>query len=305
MDSNSRRGNRTLRAPSRANAIRWWQWIIVVMVLVWAGALFSRNTIRAYWWANRLAVADSKSARWMYVRRLQSLGDRVVPAVSGLLQDESSDLRSMALTALHHAPGRQARDLLLRACADPDEEVRRAAVSGLVIRGDEPAVSALASVAAKGDERTAMIATYGLRAIATDAASGAIIGLLRSSPHAGVRVEAIDALAALRVRRAVEPLIDALDDSGVFEGMTEGDTRALRAYESVRGVAVRESGFPADATLALPDHRVVGNAAARSLSVITGHSFDDGDPPSSDRRGLQEAWRAWWKDGADETSLAP
>jgi HEAT repeat protein len=275
------------------------------MVLVWVAAFLARNTIRAYWWANRLAASDSLDARWMYVCRLQSLGDRAVPAVSGILRDDSPDIRRMAATALHHAPGREARDLLRRACADPDEQVRRAALAGLALPGDGPAVDALLSVAAESDERFAMLATYGLRGIATHESSEALIDLLESSPHAGVRIEAIDALAALRVRAAVEPLIDALDDSEVFEGMTEGDIRASQVYEGARASLIRRFVFPADAALALPDRRVVKEAAAHALPVITGHSFDDDSTFSSEGSELQEAWRAWWEEEADKNESPP
>jgi HEAT repeat protein len=298
----SLRGIDTLQ-EARASRFRWWHWVIAAMVLVWVVAFLARNNIRAYWWADRLAASDSLDARWMYVCRLQSLGDKAVPAVSGILQDDSPEIRRMAVTALHHAPGREARDLLRRACADPDEEVRRAAFSGLATRRDEHTLAEIAAMVP--DERTAMIATYCLRGIATHEAREAIIDLLKSSPHAGVRIEAIDALAALQVRAAVEPLIDALDDSDVFEGMTEGDIRASQVYEGARASFIREWLFPVDATLALPDRRVVREAAAHALSVITGHSLEDDDKLSSDGSELQQAWRTWWEEEADKNESAP
>lgn len=292
-------------ASAPARGAGWWRWIIIMMILAWAAALLSRNVIRAYWWADRLRAADSENARWMYVRRLQSLGDRAVPPMAGLLQDDSVELRSMAVTVLHYARSQRALELLLRACGDPAEDVRRAAIGGLVARGDERAVAQLAAIAATHDERTAMISTAGLRAVATDPAKRALVDLLRFSPHPGVRVEAIQALAALQVLGAVEPLIEALSDSTVFEGMTEGDIHAMRTFESVKDTIVRDFSLPADAVLNLPDRRVVGKTAARALSAITGHSFDGSAALASDMTRLQQAWRSWWKDAAPETVKEP
>jgi HEAT repeat protein len=263
------------------------------MVVLLAGAVLSRNLIRAHWWTHRLSRTESVEKRQIYVQCLASLGDRAVGPVSKLLESDEAELRSMALKVLHYARGERALQLILRASHDPDEQVRRAAVRGLVVRGDERAVSELASIAAAGEERTAMMATAGLRGVASDVAKSALIDLLTSSPHPGVRIEAIDGLAALRAKEAIEPLIDALADSAVFEGMTEGDIEAKRAIQSVKDSLARDFGLAEDVKLALPDRRVVGETAARALSAITGHSFDDDPELAADSAGLQEAWRKW------------
>ena len=228
MSSKHPQEDPSLGAVSRRCSTAWPRWTIIAMVVLFTAAVLSRNLIRAHWWTHRLSTAGSIEKRQVYVQRLASLGDRAVGPVSRLLESHEAELRSTALTVLHYAGGERALQLILRASHDPDDQVRRAAIRGLVVRGDERAVSELASIAAAGDERTAMMATAGLRGVASDAAKSALIDLLASSPHPGVRVEAIDGLAALRAKEAIEPLIEALTDSAVFEGMTEGDIDAKR-----------------------------------------------------------------------------
>lgn len=270
------------------------------MILLWLTAILSRNVIRAHWWAHQLAAAESPNARLGYFYRLASLGDTAVPAVSTLLASDDAGLRSFAVAVLHHAPGDRTFQRLMQASRDVDLDVCRLAVQGLAMRREKRSVSDLASIVAASDERRAMIATAALADVGSEPAKRALIDLLRSSPHPGVRVEAIEGLETLRARGAIEPLIDALNDDAAFEGVTERGMTAVRAFEAVRADLARSSDRPEAVSLHVEDRHVVWRSARRALRTITGHSFDFTEAAVADRITVAKTWRDWWRSKANE-----
>jgi len=280
-------------------------WIVAGMVLLWVVVILSRSTIRAHWWVHRLQTTDSADARLVYFYRLASLGDRAVPAVSRLLNAKDAGLRSFAVGVLHHAPGDDAFTLLVRVCRDTDPDVARIALQGLGLRGDERCVEELASIATGDEECRAMMAVASLSRTDSDAAKCVLIDLVRTSPHVGVRVEAIEGLEAIRTREAIGVLIEALQDDAVFEGVTEGDLAAARVFEAA-GVDPRQRfDHPERASLRIDDRHVVWRRAARALRTITGHSCAFSDEETADRAAVAEAWRRWWRSVGTRDSVLP
>lgn len=275
------------------------------MLLLWLAAILSRNTIRAHWWAYRIASTASPVERLGCFQRLASLGDKALPAVNGLLTSDDAELRSFAVGVLHHAPSGRAFDLLLTACRDVDPDVARLAVGGVVMRGAERAVKALTTLTGSDNERHAMIAAAALGDIGSGSARQALTALLRSSPHVGVRVEAITGLEALQAREAIDPLIDALDDTAVYEGITERDMRMRRAFDAAGADRAVELGLPLDASVHLENRHVVWRYAARALRNLSGHSFDFAADESADRSAVAQAWRAWRQEQAKDAGSLP
>jgi hypothetical protein len=267
--------------------------IIIVLVALWAGAMLSRNTLRAYWWTHRLASAGSAQERLSCFHRLSALGSAAVPAVSRLLTHEDPGLRSFAVGVLQHAGSVRATELLMEACHDDDEDVARLAIQGVALTDDERAVTLLTAFADQSTERRAMMATAALADLGSSDASRALIELLQTTKHTGVRVEAIESLGQLRSDEAVGPLIDLLDDESVFDGVTERDRMILRAFEVVRlRPELAQNGTTAQ-TVEVDTHHVVWQSADRALRLITNHVPDQPVAQGATRTAIAEAWREW------------
>jgi HEAT repeat protein len=280
--------------------------VVIGMLVLWLAAILSRNVIRAHWWAHRLAVVESPDERLAYFRRLTNLGETAVPAVSRLLSSDDAGLRSLVVGVLHHAPGDRASNLLLQAARDTDPDVVRLAIQGLAIRRDQKTAQSLASIAASADQRKAMMATAALGNVGSGAAQQALIDLLQSSPHTGVRIEAIDALANLQAQDAVRHLIGALDDEAVFEGLTESDIMASRVFEAAQSSLALPPGSVQGASVHTERRHVVWECAHRALQLITGYTPGSDKPDASDRPVVAKAWHDWL-DGTrtDDVSASP
>ncbi len=263
------------------------------MLVLWLTVILSRNVIRSHWWTYKLETAAVPQQRFAYFHRLCSLGDRAVPAVSKLLASPDSGLRSFAVGVLHHASGNTAFELLAAACRDQDDDVARLAIQGLAVRVDGRNVAVLADVAAGEGVRRGMMSAAALADIGSTAAIQVLIDLLETSASAGVRVQAIEGLQDLRAESAVEPLVVALGDDGVYEGVTEGSLRAQRAFDEAAVDVAEDWRQGVGTELRLPGRHVVWKCADRALRSITGYSPDGSDERDFGARGAAEAWRAW------------
>ena len=294
-------------AGGRTERLAWW--VIGVVLALCLSAVLSRNVIRAYWWADRLAAAVSPNERLGYFYHLTGLGDTAVPAVLPLLADEDAGLRSFGVGVLHHAPGDRAFGLLVRAAQDADLDVARLAMKGLAVRAGARSVKELSTIAktpAPGDERRAMIATTALADLGSEAAVHCLLELLRSSPSSGVRVEAIEGLAMLRAEEAVEDLVAGLDDDSVFEGVTERDIVASRVYQRAAGDLTHQLDLPETTRLVVKKRHVLWKRAAEALQAITGHSPHGVQQEFVEKSKTAKAWRDWWIErGAQGTAASP
>ena len=280
-------------------------WTVAGMIVLWLAVLLSRNVIRAHWWTYRLAAAKTPTARMTYFYRLAALGDVAVPAVSRLLRSSDPGVRSFAVGVAHHASGQEASALLVRACDDPDVDVARLAIQGLGIHGDGAHVNVLRSIAVADDRHRAMIATAALAGVNSVPAKKALIDLVRRSPHAGARVEAIKALGTLRAVEAIDVLIEALNDGAVFDGVLESDRTAVRIFQTAKGDLMREFEIPEDAFVGVEDHHVIWESAAKALRTITGRSHDFSAEEAANQALVAEAWRNWQQAAKPENPTSP
>ncbi len=230
----------------------------------------------------------------MHFHRLVNLGPSAVPAVSKLLASEDPGLRSFAVGVLHHARCDRATALLLQACRDEDIDVARLAIQGIALRGDEQAVRSLASIAISGEQHRAMMATAALADTGSSQAEQVLVDLLQLSREIGVRIEAIEGLANLQTPKAIEPLINLLDDDSVYEGVTEQETMASRVFEAVRSQDAQSLDGIEDQALVVEEHHVVWKCADRALRTITGYTPELVETEATDRLTLARAWRDWW-----------
>jgi HEAT repeat protein len=202
----------------------------------------------------------------------------------GRMVDLGAEVRAAAAAALAGIDSPLAHDGLLRAMRDPDDDVRVAAVRGLRERGDPAAVEplAIAVMSWVGPERARSrsealdaLAALGppdlLRRIAADltersadqaAADAAAVGRLAVAAEGGAAGASVDELLAelrdgpdpgrarmllvWRGAESVEPLVDALDDTGAQReaALALGSLRDSRAVEPLSEL-LRSSGDPA------------------------------------------------------------
>jgi HEAT repeat protein len=128
----------------------------------------------------QFACSPEWEKRWWAVRALAGIpGEAARTAAMEALHDSEAAVRQCAAMALGSHPAASARRALAAALADPDPLTARLAGDSLAAQG-EPAVEELAAAAA--------------------------------SPAAGVRIQAVRALARLRHPTAISALFRALDD---------------------------------------------------------------------------------------------
>ncbi len=269
------------------------RWVVATMLVLWLTVILSRNVIRSHWWTYRLETAAVPQERFAYFHRLCSLGDRAVPAVSRLLASPDNGLRSFAVGVLHHAEGNTAFELLAAACRDQDDDVARLAMQGLAMRADGRNVTVLADVAVEDGVRRGMMSAAALADIGSTAAIEVLIDLLETSPSPGIRVQAIEGLKNLRAESAMESLVAALGDSGVYEGVTEGSLRAQRAFDEAEADVAEDWRQGVGTELRLSGRHVVWKCADGALRSITGCSPDGSGEGAFGVRGAVEAWQAW------------
>jgi HEAT repeat protein len=268
--------------------------IIAVMVLLWLLVILFRNDIRAHWWAYRMSRTSSQEQRMSCFLRLASLKDRAVPAVLPLLNEPDAGVRSFAVAVLHHGTSEKALHGLVTASEDADSDVRRSAIQGLALRGDPPALEALERLLREGDKRRAMMAANALGLVPAPDACRILMQAVTSHPRPGVRVEAIRALADARATEAVPALIGALTDLGVYEGMTEADTKAVAGFDAVAAQFMAREGLSELPAIKVKKRHVVGECALEALLAITGRESSDGVWEQSRADELAADWRAWW-----------
>ena len=230
---------------------------IVAMVVVWAMVMLQRNAIRARWWEYQLVRVESLEDRARYLALLANLGDRALPAAERLLHSEDASARSYGLVILNQASSPRAGQLLRRAAADPDPDIRRGAVRGLGARGD---LAALAEIVQSSDSLAACAAVEALASIGSAEAIEVLIAQASQHPLVNVRVQAIECLGELEAAQAVGVLTDCLEDGTVFEGATLAERSAARVIQAA------SPGQPVE----WPGSRTVADFAAAALERITG-----------------------------------
>jgi HEAT repeat protein len=228
---------------------------IAILVILWLVAMACRNQIRAQFWAYRLRNTEDLTVQTQYLARLASLGNAAIPAARSLLADGNPTVRSQGLVILNHAPDPAATELILLATRDPDEWMRESAVRGLAARND---VDALISILKRDDATTAGAAADALASMRIERAIPVLIEQLDPARPTAIRVEVIQALARMKAAQAIPALQNCLEDQTSFDGLTVSEKSAHNA--------VAEMSPHADVTW--PSDRTIADFAARALAEI-------------------------------------
>ncbi len=239
---------------------------------------------------------DSPIARGHYFARLAALRDDAVPAAAALLSDPNPQTRALGAAVLKFAKSERARDLLLAALHDSDEDVRHIAALGLAMHHDSRALGELLKLVTAGDPAGAGAAVVALGRIGGDEAVDLLIRAARSHPAIQVRGQAIDELSALGVRKAVPVLIECLSDEAALPGRPVFD-RTMERVREVLQETQRASSAPSARLMPAPTWpKTVADLAARALRQLTGESFgfSSADPPERKRAAIQ-LWQQWWQ----------
>jgi HEAT repeat protein len=134
-----------------------------------------------------------------------------VPALQSALASHDPDKRWWAVVGLAHIGGERATTLLLAAAADPDNNLRAAAIHGL---GRQPAPAALPFLLQTLDDPSDYLARLAADALIAlgPVAVPALIEALEHSPQSRVRTYAARALALIADTSAIPVLFRALED---------------------------------------------------------------------------------------------
>jgi|GEM_PF-3796530 len=266
---------------------------IVIMAAMFTAALGARNVIRAHWWTWRLSICESDVQRAAYVGRLQSLGTTAVGPSMSLSTDPDPDVRLAGVRIWRTIPDERSVSAMALLVGDSDARVRRATILGLGDLGTPSAIELLKDVIGSDNERDAMIAAAALGRMRSQASAPVLARALQSSRHAGVKVQIIECIDQGRRIDLIGALIDILEDTAVFSGLTEGQIHAQRVFAAVRSDAAAQLGDDGSRTLEMETSHVVGRRAADTLRTLTGQSFgyDVGDAKA--RSAAILCWRDW------------
>lgn len=267
--------------------------MLVVLALACTALLVFRYPLWARWWGHRLVQTDDSQERLGYVLRLAGLGEASVPVAADLLEQNDVELRSFGVFLLSRVNTPVSTRHLRRAVDDADADLRRMALQEYARR---PGAEVAAELVRRLDDPRPDVVGWAAVGLATDhldAGLAALTHAARSHADAGVRVQAIQALALTNRCEPVDALIDCLDDMSRYTGWTAIDASAARAIQSAGG---RSASFgaadSADASDAPPEY-IVGQEADRALRALTGVSFDyQVDDPEARRKAIA-AWREW------------
>ncbi len=267
--------------------------MLVALAVACAVLLVFRYPLWARWWGHRLVQTDDSQERLGYVMRLAGLGEASLPIAADLLEQNDVELRSFGVFLLSRVNTPVSTGHLRRAIDDADVNLRRMALQEYARR---PGAEVAAELVRWLDDPRPDVVGWAAVGLATDhlgAGLAALTHAARSHADAGVRVQAIQALALTNRREPVDALIDCLEDMSRYTGRTAIDASAARAIQSAGGSSASFSAADsADAPDAPPEY-IVGQEADRALRALTGVSFDYQVDDAEVRRRAIAAWRDW------------
>jgi len=279
---------------------------IGILLTLFCTVILFRNTIRAHYWATRLAASEDIASQGYYLACLASLSETAHGAVQRLAHDPRPNVRALAVYALQRLQPNSGINGLNTLLADADDAVRESAATALVFNGRPEAVSALCEAARSDDAKTAAAAVSALGRIEATPALRTLCATVRSHSDAYVRAQAVEALmdviltgdgrwanafptpgAATQPEQSCDPLdilVNALGDSGTFSGLPSLE-RQKHGAERFAGASSRPSAAGT---------RTVREFAAACLSTLTGKPVDSSGPWSEERkRATVEQCRQW------------
>ncbi|HWL92263.1 MAG TPA: HEAT repeat domain-containing protein [Phycisphaerae bacterium] len=287
-----------------------------------------RNTIRAHWFAWRVARATDLQERVYYVSKLSGLGESAFPVLQKLaLENADPSTRSLTIFALKACSHPEAVWTLGSMMHDPDQAVRESAATALAFMVDKkhlPPLELLARTARSGDkdgDLGAAAAAAGLGRIEPKFSCLPLNFALAAKPGPLARAQAIESLGVLAMAHtgSIESLLgpfkpdDVLpgfpypkNECGMFVNLVrslndleefagplaiEREIAEARQFLSASGKAV-ETGEAARG-----DVRQVRDVARKVLFELTGQQFSAAPPMYSGEEGLLAAQcRQWYLD---------
>ncbi|HVP11703.1 MAG TPA: HEAT repeat domain-containing protein [Phycisphaerae bacterium] len=289
---------------------------IAVLVCLFAAAMYQRNSIRAYWWASRLAAAEDFKIRAYYLTLLTTVGDSAAGAIHRLAQNSRADVRALAIPAMVRLSAKYKLPELSGLLADGDAEVRDSAATVLAFMANDGATRILIEHARSGRSGEAASSVAALARVSSTDALAALCDVVRSHSDAIVRAQAVEALAAWTMAEAPEGqvespssrvvcapmlvLIGALEDLAPFTGQLALERQVAAVSDVASTSAVRRSdkstklhidSAPPSAHAA---QRRVADVAARWLSTLTGKEITAGAGRTSVQQAeLADQCRRW------------
>jgi HEAT repeat protein len=139
---------------------------------------------------------------------------KVIADLIDLLSSDRPDVRLSAATALTYVSAPEAAEPLAKALADPDPLVAFQAVKALARRGDPAALPGVLETLGSGDvkRRTWAVQAFGTLGDPARPHWKKLVPLL-ADPSEAVRLQAIRAIGRLGDRTAIEPLVEAAQES--------------------------------------------------------------------------------------------
>ncbi len=183
-------------------------------------------------------------------------------------------------------------DTLVKAAGDDDWAARERWIAVRVIGStdDERAEAALVELTSDPMPAIRVAAATALADVGATGAGDTLIDLLDDKAII-VRAAAADSLGALKERKAIDPLAEAIADSSNYH---RGSSLWVRGhYVDALGDIGSRDAIPALITCFDDTDPTVGDAALESLYAIVGYDFAEG----RSRDEHMEAWRRWWKNG--------
>jgi HEAT repeat protein len=237
--------------------------------------------------APRLLEALEDSDAWVRYYACQSLGrlqyEDAAPAIARRLADPAGQVRVSAIEAMSQLHSPAAIGYLIQGARSPDDDVRRACLTGMAIGKRIEALPLVLEATSAGDAATRLVATSAIAAFDAPEVPARLAELAASDPDDAVRFAALAALGERSGRDATLALVSLLSDHALHgrvrellatsnAGRVDGILEALRdADEEIAAVLtsalarmrVAEGYSALVAALALP------NPSARKAAAIT------------------------------------
>jgi hypothetical protein len=322
----------TAPAPSsHTEKSRWPAAVIVVLLCLFALAMYQRNSIRAYWWASRLVDAEDLRSRAYYIAALAAVGDSAAGAIHRLAHDARPEVRALAIPSLARLSERFKLAELSSLLADADVEVRDSAATALAFTGGDAATRILIDRAQSDQSRAAASAVAALARLSSPQVLTTLCNVVASHPDPYVRAQAVESLAACAVPEATDErsrtsrsqaacdpvlvLVSSLEDQALFDGQL-----ALEEQIAAVTTAVSPSALPpSDKTTRLhldtpvPSRsvaqRTVADVAAHWLSMLTGRQVRAGlgrtPNQQAELAGQCRRWMAQRRQGTPSADSLP
>lgn len=298
--------------PGRARPTRGvWRARLAVgaLVCLFAVAFWQRNRIRAHWWASRLArtSAADPAAQARYLSSLAAVGADATGAVGRLARHERPEVRALAIVVLARLPGPGALSALGRLVFDDDLDLAESAALSLAFMDGRPSRRLLFEAVGSDRPQGAAAAAAALSRVAAPEALTVLADAVVTHPHARVRAQAVESLAAWLLSApgpiasrpssgpsngtatsgsamldstgalnsvdmvgSIDALVAALCDRATFSGRLSLE----REIDAAQGIMAGPPGMPRVKTSPAPGVRRVCDVAATGLTRLTGRPID-------------------------------